>query len=119
MLSFEDFDIKVFGQNPSELTLCCIATHYEGEPCDNTALFFKWCQGLKKEKEKLFTELNFAIFGLGESNYEKFNEMGKYFDDLFVSLGGKRVFTLGVGDSKDNTTEDSFDQWRTMLWPAI
>lgn len=45
--------------------------------------------------------------------------MGKYFDDLFVSLGGKRVFTLGVGDSKDNTTEDSFDQWRTELWPAI
>ncbi len=67
----------------------------------------------------MFGALNFAIFGLGESNYEKFNEMGKHFNEIFELLGGKRVFKLGVGDSKDNTTEDSFDQWRSELWPAV
>lgn len=101
------------------MTLCCIATHYEGEPCDNTAAFYKWCQGLKKNKDKLFGSLNFAVFGLGESNYEKYNAMGKYFDETFELLGGKRVAALGLGDSKDNTTEDSFEQWRGELWKAV
>ena len=49
-----------------------MATHYEGEPCDNTAEFYKCIKGLRKEngyKNKM-KNLNYCVFGLGDTNYE-------------------------------------------------
>ena len=49
MVNFEDFDENSFGKNKDELNIVCVATHYEGEPCDNTAKFYKWVKDLKKQ----------------------------------------------------------------------
>jgi len=48
-----------------------VATHYEGDPCDNTRNFFKWMKKLVRDKtSKPFTGMKFAIFGLGDTSYE-------------------------------------------------
>lgn len=66
-----------------------MATHYEGDPCDNTRNFYKWFKKLKKDKtNKLFSGMKFSIFGLGDTSYEQYNEMGKEFDAGFEELGG-------------------------------
>ena len=95
----DDHDKSTFGQVKDELTLVCVATHYEGEPTDNTAEFYRWTQELKREKSKLFKNLNFGVFGLGDTAYEKYNSMGKYFDKIFEDLGGQRMIEAGVGNS--------------------
>ena len=38
--------------------------------------------------------MNYAIFGLGDSSYELFNEMGKYFDAGFEKLGANRIHDI-------------------------
>ena len=84
VVNFEDFDEKTFGKNKDELNIVCVATHYEGEPCDNTAKFYKWIKDLKKANDKtVLNDLNYTIFGLGDTAYDKFNEMGRYFDKVF------------------------------------
>ena len=98
------------------MTLVCVATHYEGEPCDNTVKFHKWVKSLKT---KPFSNLKFSIFGLGDTAYEQFNAMGKLFDTKFEALGGTRVWDMGVGNSDNLLTEGQFDEWRDLMWPGV
>ena len=48
-----------------------VATHYEGDPCDNTKKFTKWIKELMKTKEnEEFKGIKYVIFGLGDTSYE-------------------------------------------------
>lgn len=40
VIDFEDFNPDTFKSH--SLVVICAATHYEGDPCDNTKKFFKW-----------------------------------------------------------------------------
>lgn len=57
--------------------IICVATHYEGDPCDNTKQFYKWLKQQLKTKQPIFADKKFAIFGLGDTSYEQFNEIAK------------------------------------------
>ena len=64
-------------------------------------------------------KLNFAIFGLGDTVYENFNAIGKYFDSTFSEMGGNRLVEMGVGNSEFLLTEEQFDTWKCDLWKNI
>lgn len=97
-----------------------VATHYEGDPCDNTRVFNKWFKVLKKDKTaKPFTGMNFAVFGLGDTSYEQYNEMGIQFDTGFEQLGGKRLHEMACGNAETFSTEDDFNKWKENLWSNI
>jgi NADPH-ferrihemoprotein reductase len=99
----------------------CVATHYEGDPCDNTKAFYRWFRNLLRDKKnpKPFEGMKFAIFGLGDTSYEQYNEMGKYFDKGFEQLGATRLCAMECGNAEHHTTEDDFENWRIKLWPAL
>ena len=100
VINFEDFDTNTFGKQSDELSIICVATHYEGEPCDNTVKFHKWIKELKKNNERsALQNLSFTIFGLGDTVYEQFNAMGRYFDKTLEELGGQRLYAAGEGNS--------------------
>jgi len=63
--------------------------------------------------------MKFAIFGLGDTSYEQYNEMGKYFDKGFEQLGATRLCAMECGNAEHHTTEDDFENWRVKLWPAL
>ena len=63
--------------------------------------------------------MNFSIFGLGDTSYEQFNEMGKVFDENFEQLGAKRLHDMGVGNAETFSTEDDFNKWKENLWSKI
>ena len=68
----------MFTKHP--LVIVCVATHYEGDPCDNMKKFYKWLVQQRKDKEnhgKLLKGVRYAVFGLGDSSYEQFNIIGK------------------------------------------
>ena len=97
----------------------CVATHYEGDPCDNTKAFYKWFKQQFKSKDQIFAGKTFAFFGLGDTSYELFNEMGKQFDEGFEKLGGQRLYPLGAANAETNTTEDDFARWKKDLWQEL
>ena len=118
VLDFNGFSEEEFAKQP--LVLVCVATHYEGDPCDNTRNFFKYLKKILRNKtEKPFTGMNFAIFGLGDTSYEQYNEMGRFFDESFEKLGGKRLHDMGVGNAETFSTEDDFNKWKENLWSNI
>ena len=118
-MNFEDFNKETFGQEPDAITIVCVATHYEGEPCDNTADFVEWLKELKKQKQRLFSNFKFTIFGLGDTVYENFNAMGKLFDQQFEAMGGTRIYPAGTGNSENLLTEEQFEAWKLDLWTKI
>ena len=116
VINFEDYSSENFGKNADEINIVCVATHYEGDPCDNTAKFYQW---LKKEKKGALANLKFAVFGLGDTAYENYNSVGTYFNKQFEELGGERLHPLGEGNSQFQKTEEQFDEWKSDLWDKL
>ena len=53
-----------------------MATHGEGEPTNNAQIFHSWMSKAIKNNEKDLVKGDIVVFGLGDSQYEKFNKMG-------------------------------------------
>jgi len=97
-----------------------MATSYEGDPCDNTKKFFKWLREERKTKGNVYLKgLSYLVFGLGDTSYEVFNAMGKYFNEGLGELGGERIYKYGEGNAEGNLTEDDFNEWKADMWRDI
>ena len=100
--------------------IVCAATHYEGDPCDNTKKFFKWLREQRKTIDKdLMKGQKFTIFGLGDTSYEQYNFISKHFNESFEMFGGERVYKYGEGNAEGNKTEDDFNEWKAELWKQL
>lgn len=54
-----------------------LATYGEGDPTDNSKRMYSW---LKEATGEALKGLQFAVFGLGNTQYDEYNSMGKFFD---------------------------------------
>lgn len=119
-----------------------MATYGEGEPTDNAMGFVRFLKSklgldgeghgvsgsITTEEKKgdddtvdssLLAGLEYAVFGLGNKQYEHFNAMGKFVDCAVGKLGGERIIPLAVGDDDDDL-EGDFENWKeTKFWPAM
>jgi len=58
-----------------------------------------WRKIKKRNNPKnLLQKVKYAVLGLGDSNYDKFCNMGKNLDSRFYELGGNRFFNLHCSD---------------------
>ena len=106
-----------------------MATYGEGEPTDNAVSFMNFLKEdalsgsepgeEKKDDSKMFDNLEYAVFGLGNTQYEEFNATGKAVDSLLEQAGAIRIVKLGLGDD-DNDLEGDFENWKdTVFWPGV
>lgn len=97
------------------------ATYGEGEPTDNATELVNQMESMLDEDgelQKPLLGLEYAVFGLGNTEYEIFNAMGKFFDASLEKLGGTRVYDVGLGDDSDDLESD-FEKWREGMWAAL
>ncbi len=100
------------------LALFLTATYGEGDPTDNAAAFVAWLQR-GDHPPGLLSRLRFAVFGLGNRQYELYNKTGKVVDARLEALGAQRMYRHGEGDDNGDLDED-FEQWRDGgLWEAL
>ena len=98
VVCFSTFDAKKHLKDTNEINLMCVASHYTGDPTDNTVKFYEWVEA-QVPKVKPLSKMSYALFGLGDSSYENYQAVGRYFDTRFVELGATRLVAKGEGNS--------------------
>ena len=63
--------------------------------------------------------MRYTVFGLGDTSYEQFNVIGRFFNEGLEELGGERIYKYGEGNAEGNKTEDEFNEWKNLLWKEI
>jgi len=96
-----------------ECLLIITSTYGDGEPPDNAAAFWEF---LKNERELKLPKLRFSVLALGDSNYEKFCQCGKDFDQRLEQLGAQRI---APRVDCDVDYEQSFRGWLDAVLPAL
>lgn len=93
-----DFDAKVVDLEEYEsynlkenVCLFLMATYGEGDPTDNAKNFYKWLKEEAMDRESL-KGLKFGVFGLGNTQYQHYNSMGRNTNKLLEDHGGERFF---------------------------
>mmetsp|Transcript_40612 Transcript_40612/g.65890 ORF Transcript_40612/g.65890 Transcript_40612/m.65890 type:complete len:529 (+) Transcript_40612:173-1759(+) len=62
----------------------------------------------------------FAVFGLGDSSYPKYNVVAKKLDVRLGALGGQRLCARGLGDEQNpNGYLNELDPWSDQLWQRL
>jgi len=120
-LTAEGFEPKVidmgsydFAQLPSEKNVLIITSTYgDGEAPDNAQPLH---EALMASEEANLGDTNFAVFGLGDSEYPDFCQCSKDFDAQLEKLGAKRI--LDRIDC-DVDFDDEFKDWIAALPGAI
>lgn len=118
----EEYDFTHLDKVPSD---CCVffvmATYGEGEPTDNAQPMMEYIMDDSVEfsegGDKL-ENLNYVVFGLGNKTYEYYNEIARKVDKRMVSLGAKRIGTVGEGDD-DKSMEEDYLAWKDGMWEAF
>ncbi|KAL1494820.1 hypothetical protein ABEB36_010352 [Hypothenemus hampei] len=92
------------------------ATTGQGDEPDNMNIFWKFL--IKKSlPNDLLCNLKFAVFGLGDSSYTKFNFVAKRLHKRLLQLGGQSLLPLGLGDDQHDLGYDAIaDPWIENLW---
>jgi len=89
------------------------STYGDGEAPDSAKALLK---ELKAASGSLLAGLKFSVCSIGDSNYAKFCQAGKDFDERFESLGGKRLIERVDCDVGQ---EDKFTAWLDANLAAI
>merc|ERR1719295_208740 len=116
-IDLEDYDPEDLCNE--ELVIFLVATYGEGEPTDNAQEFYNWLSAEDDRMDDELSNIQFAVYGLGNSQYEFFNQMGRHFDKFLEQYGGQRIYDKGEGDDDLESIEDQFNEWKDGLWPFL
>jgi NADPH-ferrihemoprotein reductase len=113
VVDLEDFRPEELLQ--SRIAIFLVATYGEGNPTDNALRFYEWlCNTDGSLPSTYLSNVSFAVFGLGNSTYVNYNQMGKNCDQMLERLGGKRVHPFACGDDSC-TLEEDFETWKMAI----
>ena len=96
-----------------------IATTGDGEPPQTMINAWKFL--LRKDlPPNSLKQVNFCVFGLGDSSYALFNAMAKKLTQRMLDLGATLFQKVGLGDYQhDFGFEGEFDPWLSELWSNL
>uniref|UniRef100_A0A7S0CS92 NADPH--hemoprotein reductase n=1 Tax=Amorphochlora amoebiformis TaxID=1561963 RepID=A0A7S0CS92_9EUKA len=115
VVDLEEYEVENLQEE--KFVVLLVATFGEGEATDSAQEFDNYLKELDRS-EKIFENLTYAVFGLGNRQYEQFCEMGKRTDTSLADLGGKRLLELGIGDDDENI-EDHFNSWKEKFFDVV
>ncbi|KAG5468309.1 hypothetical protein LSCM1_02289 [Leishmania martiniquensis] len=79
-----------------------------------------WASLLQPAAADSMENLQYAVFGLGDSLYLKFNHMAKMVHNRLRQLGGTPIVMRGLGDESDaKGVEETLQPWLSELWAAL
>ncbi|WP_323840374.1 NADPH-dependent assimilatory sulfite reductase flavoprotein subunit [Photorhabdus africana] len=102
-----DYKFKQIAQE--KILIIIASTQGEGEPAEEAVALYKYLYSKKAPK---LNDTVFAVFGLGDTSYERFCQAGKDFDNRLNELGAQRLLERVDGDVE---YQQVAAQWRKQL----
>lgn len=114
-VDLDDYDFDNLNSLPQgTITAIFMSTYGEGEVPDNAFNFEKFL----KQGEKL-NNINYMIFGLGNSTYELFNGAARNIQKLLKKNGAKQLHKIGLADDGAATTDEDYLTWKENVMELI
>lgn len=111
--SIENFD--VINLPTQNYVVFVVSTTGDGDPPLSMRLFWNFLLRRSLSNDSL-SGLSFAVFGLGDSSYEKFNSVARKLHARLQQLGAKELIPLGLGDDQATFGYFSaYNGWRLNL----
>ncbi|XP_049637934.1 NADPH-dependent diflavin oxidoreductase 1 [Suncus etruscus] len=101
------------------LVVFVCATAGQGDPPDNMKNFWKFLFRKNLPPTSL-CQLDFAVLGLGDSSYAKFNFVAKKLHRRLLQLGANALLPACLGDDQHELGPDAaIDPWLQELWDKV
>ncbi|KAH6799268.1 Flavodoxin family protein [Perilla frutescens var. frutescens] len=102
-----------------EALIFVVSTTGQGDNPDSMKGFWRFL--LQKNLTKDWLEgVKYAVFGLGDSSYQKYNIVAKKLDKRLSSLGATAIIERGLGDDQHPSGyEGALDPWMSSLWDML
>ncbi|KAI3712928.1 hypothetical protein L1987_71498 [Smallanthus sonchifolius] len=117
ILSLDEFD-------PSSLpcekfVIFVVSTTGQGDTPNSMKAF--WTFLLQRSLSRQWLEkTRYAVFGLGDSGYQKYNFVAKKLEKRLADLGGTAINEKGLGDDQHPSGyEGALDPWMSSLWTTL
>nr|POE47612.1 bifunctional cytochrome p450/nadph--p450 reductase [Quercus suber] len=103
---------------PKTEPVVIVTASYEGQPCDNAAMFYDWLQNLDKD-EKL--AMPYTVFGCGHSDWKQtFYHVPDSINKLMKEHGAIPICGQGNADAAKGDMMSVFQAWEDdVFWPAL
>ncbi|KLJ10534.1 NADPH reductase tah18 [Blastomyces silverae] len=107
--------IKAESLNDYDVTIFAVSTTGQGDFPSNARIFWKSLL-LKKLPPTFLQGVNFALFGLGDSSYPKFNWASRKLYKRLLQLGANELYPCGEADEQHpEGLEGTFVPWSLDL----
>jgi sulfite reductase alpha subunit-like flavoprotein len=103
-----NIDIK----NNNLFTIFICSTFGNGDAPENASKWWRYYKKRSLEKD-LFYGINYTVLALGDSNYDKFCQIGKNIDRRINELGGIRKIEITLVDSIN--LEEVVEKWNNII----
>jgi NADPH-ferrihemoprotein reductase len=117
VMSMGDFDPDEF--MTAKFCAMFLSTYGVGGPTEDSERFYQWIEDFASKKQPLLKNLNYLLFGLGNSDFEYFAGMSKKVNAFLYELGAKEVSEFTITDAKIEAPIDKFQEWRKGLFENI
>ncbi|XP_053940286.1 NADPH-dependent diflavin oxidoreductase 1 isoform X2 [Cuculus canorus] len=115
--ALDSYDVAKLINEPLVVFVC--ATTGQGDPPDNMKMFWRFLFRKNLPPNSL-CQLDYAVLGLGDSSYPKFNFVAKKLHKRVLQLGGNPLLPVALGDDQHDLGADAvIDPWLVALWDKI
>ncbi|KAL6136748.1 hypothetical protein ACLB2K_062043 [Fragaria x ananassa] len=117
LLSLDQYDASCLPQEGAVIFV--VSTTGQGDTPDSMKGFWKYL--LQRNLSRQWLQgLYYAVFGLGDSGYQKFNFVAKKLDRRLLDLGATPIVERGLGDDQHPSGyEAALDPWMASLWKML
>ncbi|XP_038063679.1 NADPH-dependent diflavin oxidoreductase 1-like isoform X2 [Patiria miniata] len=117
VLALDGYSIGELINEPLVIFVC--ATTGQGDEPDNMKKFWRFILRRNLPADSL-SGLQFAVLGLGDSSYQKFNFIAKKLYRRILQLGGTSLVPVGLADDQHDLGPDAVvDPWLVSLWDRV
>uniref|UniRef100_A0A1D1ZFR5 NADPH-dependent diflavin oxidoreductase 1 n=1 Tax=Anthurium amnicola TaxID=1678845 RepID=A0A1D1ZFR5_9ARAE len=117
VLSVDEFDASWLPRE--DVVIFIVSTTGQGDMPDAMKDFWKFLRR-KNISNQWLEGVHYAVFGLGDSAYQKYNFAAKKLDRRLSDIGGTPLIQRGLGDDQHPSGyEGAFDPWISSSWSAL